>query len=506
MRVRFAPSPTGYLHIGNVRTALFNYLLARKHQGKFILRIEDTDIARSKKEYEAGIIEDLHWLGINWDEGPDIGGDFGPYRQSERLEFYQEFAEKLLKENKAYYCYCSKEELEQRNKELLAKRESPRYDNRCRNLSDEEKKKYLEEGRKPVIRFKIPEKIIEINDLIRGKVSFDTRLMGDFVIMKSDGKPAFNFAVVVDDILMKITAVIRGEDHLSNTPRHIMLFEAFNSKIPDFAHMAMTLGPDGGRLSKRHGATSVNEFRKIGVLPEALFNYLALLGWGTEESQEIFTREELIQKFSLERCKESSAIFDINKLTWMNGLYIRKKKPEELTELILPYLEEKNLMHLRGEPVGVRFIEPETTGVINVAPTISRVNSATTIDKNYLTKIIALEKERIKKLSEVPDLIEYFLTEETKFDAQASKILKKSGVKEILASLNKELEKVSDFSAENLEKIIRDWTKKNNLKTRDVFHPLRVAVSGRTIGPGLFEMMEVLGKERVLRRLGGKEE
>ncbi len=492
MRVRFAPSPTGYLHIGNVRTALFNYLLARKHQGKFILRIEDTDVERSKKEYEAGIIEDLHWLGLNWDEGPEKGGDFGPYRQSERLKFYQEFAEKLLKENKAYYCYCTREELEQRNKELLAKRESPRYDNRCRNLTDAQKEKYIKEGRKPVLRFKIPEKTIEINDLIRGKVSFDTRLMGDFVIMKSDGKPAFNFAVVVDDILMKITAVIRGEDHLSNTPRHIMLFDAFNSKIPEFAHMAMTLGPDGGRLSKRHGATSVSEFRKIGVLPEALFNYLALLGWGTEESQEIFTREELIQKFSLERCKESSAIFDIHKLTWMNGLYIRKKEPEELTELILPYLKEKNLMHLQSESVGVRFIEPETTGVINVAPTI---------DKNYLIRVITMEKERIKKLSEVPDLIEYFLTEEIKFDAQSSEILKKSEVKEILTSLNKELEKVSDFSAENLEKVIRDWTKENNLKTRDVFHPLRSAVSGRTIGPGLFEMMEVLGKERVLRRL-----
>ena len=469
MRVRFAPSPTGYLHIGNVRTALFNYLLAKKHQGKFILRIEDTDIARSKKEFEAGIIEDLHWLGLNWDEGPEKGGDFGPYRQSERLEFYQEYAEKLLKENKAYYCYCSKEELEQRNKELLAKKESPRYDNRCRNLTVEQQEKYIKEGRKPVLRFKIPEKTIEINDLIRGKVSFDTRLMGDFIIMKSDGKPAFNFAVVVDDILMEITAVIRGEDHLSNTPRHIMLFEAFNSKIPEFAHMAMTLGPDGGRLSKRHGATSVMEFRKIGVLPEALFNYLALLGWGTEESQEIFTKEELIQKFSLERCKESSAIFDINKLTWMNGLYIRKKNPEELTELILPYLEEK-----------------QREG-----------------NKDYLIKVIALEKERIKKLSEVPDLIEYFLGEEIKFSPQALLVLEKPKVKEILVSLKQELEALSDFSVVSLEKIIRDWTKNKGLKTKDVFHPLRVAITGRTVGPGLFEMMEVLGKEKVLKRLGG---
>ncbi len=492
MRLRFAPSPTGYLHIGNARTALFNYLLARKHRGKFILRIEDTDVLRSKKEFEKGIIEDLHWLGIDWDEGPEKGGDFGPYRQSERLKIYDAFAKRLLKENKAYHCYCTKEELEQRNKELLARGESPRYDNRCRNISDSQKERYLKEGRKPVIRFKIPERIIEINDLIRGRVSFDTGLMGDFIIIKSDGTPAFNFAVVVDDILMEITTVIRGEDHLSNTPRHIMLFEALKAKIPEFAHMAMTLGPDGSRLSKRHGATSVREHRKIGILPEALFNYLALLGWGTKESQELFTKEELVKEFSLERCKEGAAIFDSAKLTWMNGLYIRKKEPEELVELILPYLKEKNLMHLRGEPVGVRFIKPETTGVINVAPTI---------DKNYLTKIIVLERERIKKLSEVPDLIEYFLTEEIKFNVKALEILKKPGVKEILTSLRQELTKLIPFSQENLEKIIRDWTKRNNLKTKDVFHPLRVAITGRTIGPGLFELMEVLGKERVIKRL-----
>jgi len=467
MRLRFAPSPTGYLHIGNARTALFNYLLAKKHQGRFILRIEDTDIARSKKEFEAGIIEDLRWLGLNWDEGPDKGGNFGPYRQSERLKTYQEFAEKLLKENKAYHCYCTKEELDQRNKELLARKESPRYDNRCRNLSDEQKKKYLEEGRKPVIRFKIPEKTIEVNDLIRGKVSFDTKLMGDFIIMKSDGKPAFNFAVVVDDILMRITTVIRGEDHLSNTPRHIMLFEALNSKIPEFAHMAMTMGPDGSRLSKRHGATSIREYRKLGMLPEALFNYLALLGWGSKKDQEIFTKEELIKEFSLERCKEGAAIFDPEKLTWMNGLYIRKKKPQELAKLSIPYLEEKGLRE----------------------------------KEDYLIKVIALERERIKKLSEIPDLIEHFLVEKIKFSPEALLLSKKPEVKEILTSLKQELENLSDFSAASLEKIIREWTKNNGLKTKDVFHPLRVAITGRTIGPGLFETMEVLGKEKVIQRL-----
>ncbi|MCK4245247.1 MAG: glutamate--tRNA ligase [Candidatus Omnitrophica bacterium] len=472
MRLRFAPSPTGYLHIGNARTALFNYLLAKKHRGKFILRIEDTDIARSEKEFEKGIIEDLRWLGIDWDEGPEKGGDFGPYRQSERLKTYREFAERLLKQDKAYYCYCSKGELEQRNKELLARGESPRYDNRCRNLTKNQGIEYKLEGRRPVIRFKIPERMIEINDLIRGKVSFDTRLMGDFIIMKSDGTPTFNFAVVVDDILMRITTVIRGEDHLSNTPRHIMLFEALKAKIPEFAHMAMTLGPDGSRLSKRHGATSVREYRRLGMLPEAFFNYLALLGWGTKESQELFTKEELIKEFSLERCKEGAAIFDIEKLTWMNGLYIRKKEPEELVRLSLPYLKEKGL---GGE-------------------------------EDYLRKIIVLERERIKKLSEVPELIEYFLVEKIKFDPEAvEKVLKRPEVKEILTSLKQELENLSDFSAGSLEKTIRNWTKNKDLKTKDVFHPLRVAITGRTVGPGLFETMEVLGKERVLKRLKGAE-
>ena len=469
IRVRFAPSPTGYLHIGNGRTALFNYLFARKNKGSFILRIEDTDKERSKREYEEMIIQDLRWLGLDWDEGPDIGGEYGPYRQSERLSFYEEFAKRLIKEEKAYYCYCSPEELEEMRREQTKRKESPRYDNRCRELSSKKRAEYEKEGRRPVVRFRVPEKRVTFSDLIRQEVSFDASLFGDFIIMKSGGTPAFNFAVVVDDILMKINYVIRGEDHLSNTPRHILLFSALGEKIPNFAHMAMTLGPDGARLSKRHGATSLQELKKESFLPEAVFNYLSLLGWGTTENKEIFTKEELIKAFSLERCKESAAIFDLKKLTWLNGIYLKKKSPEEVVSLSLPYLREKGLI---------------------------------TASKEYLKKAIELEGERIKKVSEVPDLISFFLEEEIEYPSDViKKVLRKEGVKENLLELTSLLEREDDFSIENLEGLVRSFCTQKRIRTKDIFHPLRVAVTGRTVGPGLFETLSLLGKERVIKRL-----
>ncbi|NLG11647.1 MAG: glutamate--tRNA ligase, partial [Elusimicrobia bacterium] len=285
VRLRFAPSPTGYLHIGNVRTALFNYLFAKKNNGKFILRIEDTDIERSQKEYETALIEDLLWMGLDWDEGPDKGGEFGPYRQMDRLTTYQNLAKKLLDDGKAYNCYCSREEIEARNISA-GKNAYAGYDNKCRALTAAEIKTYQTEGRKPVLRFIVPEKNVTVNDIIRGQVVFESQHLPDFVIMKSDGLPTFHFAVVVDDFLMKITHVVRGEDHLSNTPKHILLFEALNAPIPQFAHMSMTLGPDRTRLSKRHGATSVRAYREAGYLSEAFFNYISLLGWGTTDSQD----------------------------------------------------------------------------------------------------------------------------------------------------------------------------------------------------------------------------
>ncbi|MCM8777737.1 MAG: glutamate--tRNA ligase [Candidatus Omnitrophica bacterium] len=471
VRVRFAPSPTGYLHIGNARTALFNYLFARKNKGHFILRIEDTDTERSKKEYEIALIEDLKWMGLDWDEGPDIGGGFGPYRQMERLKIYRDVAEKLLKEGKAYRCYCSREEIEERNIKA-GKNASAGYDNRCRTLTEKERGKYETEGRRPVLRFVVPEKDITVNDIIRGKVVFESKHLPDFVIMKSDGLPTFHFAVVVDDYLMKITHVIRGEDHLSNTPKHILLFEALDAPIPQFAHMSMTLGPDKTRLSKRHGATSVRAYREEGYLPDAFFNYISLLGWGTTESQDIFAKEELIEKFSLERCQKSSAVFDPEKLLWMNGYYIRKVSAERLLTLSLPFLKDAGL----------------------IKDTLSEE------EKKYIEKSILLEQEKIKLLKDVPYHIGFFIKDPVYEEDAVNKYLGEEG-KKVLSELFVVLERCDYWTVSSLEEKVRKFCEENNYKPSVVFHPLRVAMSGKTKGPGLFEMLEHLGKEKVISRL-----
>lgn len=471
VRVRFAPSPTGYLHIGNARTALFNYLFARKNKGRFILRIEDTDTERSKKEYEYAIIEDLHWMGIDWDEGPDVGGEYGPYRQMERLDIYREIAEKLLKEGKVYKCYCTREEIEARNVSA-GRNASAGYDNRCRTLTEKDAKKYEDEGRKPVLRFIVPEKNVAVDDIIRGNVVFESQHLPDFVIMKSDGFPTFHFAVVVDDFLMKITHVIRGEDHLSNTPKHILLFKALNAPVPQFAHMSMTLGPDRTRLSKRHGATSVRAYREQGYLPEAFFNYIALLGWGTSDSQDIFTRDELIEKFSLERCQKSSAVFDPEKLLWMNGYYIRKATPERLLKLSIPFLKKE--------------------GIIG--------DSLSEEDMKYLERAIVLEQEKIKLLKDVPYHIGFFVKDPVYEEEAVKKYLDENG-KKVLSELIPVLEGCDEWSVSALEDKIRRFCEEKGYKPSVVFHPLRVAVSGKTKGPGLFEMLEHLGKDRVVERV-----
>ncbi|MCX7916866.1 MAG: glutamate--tRNA ligase [bacterium] len=470
VRVRFAPSPTGFLHIGNARTALFNYLFARKNKGKFILRIEDTDKERSRKEYEEAIIEDLKWLGIEWDEGPDIGGEFGPYRQSERINIYKGFAEKLLKEGIVYKCFCTKEELEKMREIAQQKGLPPGYDGRCRDLTKEKINQYERQGRDYVLRLKVPEEKIEINDLIRGKVVFEGEYLTDFVIMKSDGTPTFNFAVVIDDYLMKITHVIRGEDHLSNTPKHILIFRAIGAELPQFAHMSMTLGPDRTRLSKRHGATSVRAYREEGYLPEAFFNYIALLGWGTTESREIFTKEELINEFSIERCHKASAVFDKEKLLWMNSYYIRNTSIDRIYQLSLPFLR--------------------SAGLIN--------NSEK--DEEYIKKAIFLEQEKIKTLKEVPYLIEFFL-KEPEYERENFENFINEETKKTLADIVQIFEKIKDFKKEEIENKVRGYCKEKNIKTSLVFHPLRFAVSGRTKGPDLFGMIELLGREKVIERI-----
>jgi len=475
VRVRFAPSPTGELHIGGARTALFNWLFARHEGGKFILRIEDTDVARSTQNFSRSVIEDLKWLELNWDEGPEVGGKYGPYFQSQRFNIYKDYAYRLIKEKKAYFCYCTPEELKQRRKRMQEEGKPPRYDGRCRELSFKERERLEKEGRKPAIRFKVLEEgTTSVRDLLRGEVTFENKLLGDFIILKSDGTPTYNFANVVDDFLMKITHIIRGDDHLSNTPRQILLYQAFNFPIPIYAHIPMILGKDGTKLSKRHGATSISYYREKGYLPWAMVNYLALLGWSTPESQQFFSPKELIEKFTLERVGKSSAVFDPQKLEWMNGEYIRKIEPKKLASLFVPYLRKKGL--IEGE-----------------------ISSQT---KEMIVKIASLEQERIKVLSQITDLAEFFFKRDFKYEPKAvEKRLKKSYVPSLLKEIKKRIEKISPFTRKNLEETIRSLSKELSLSTGEVFHPLRVALTGKTKGPGLFELAEVMGKDEVLRRI-----
>ncbi len=467
VRVRFAPSPTGYLHLGSVRTALYNWLFARHYQGKFILRIEDTDELRSTKEAEEIILEGLGWLGLDWDEGP--------YFQMQRLEIYKNYAQQLLNEDKAYYCYCSPEELEDIRQSALAEKKPPKYDGRCRYLTEEEKKEYETQGRKPVTRFKTAKKgETKFTDLVHGEVKFENILLDDFVLLKANGVPTYNYAVVIDDHLMKISHVLRGDDHISNTPRQILLYQAFGWEPPQFAHFPMILGLDHGKLSKRHGAVSVVEYKHQGYLPEALLNYLALLGWGTTESEEIFPLEELIKKFSLERCGKAAAVFDPQKLLWINGLYIREMPVEEL----YPYALE----------------ELKKAGLVSDTPDEET--------REYIKKALSLEQEKIKLLADIPYLLEFFLKEDIVYREEAvNRVLRKEKVKQILDDLEQLLNKEENFSADYLEEIVRRYCQEKNLSTKEVFHPLRVAVSGRTEGPCLFQMLELLGKERVLKRI-----
>lgn len=486
IRVRFAPSPTGFLHVGGARTAVFNWLFARHHQGKFILRIEDTDEVRSTMESVTAILEGMAWLGLNWDEGPvaiqdfevklENKGDYGPYFQMQRLTTYQKYAHQLISEDKAYHCFCTPEELAFSRTQALKEKRPPKYNGRCRNLTKVQQEDFSAQGRRPVIRFKTPSNgVTKVNDLIRGEVSFENNLLEDFVILKSSGVPVYNFAVVIDDYLMKISHVLRGDDHLSNTPRQILLYQALGWEFPQFAHFPMILGPDGSRLSKRHGATSLDEYRANGYLPEALLNYLALLGWSTEDSQQLFTVPELIDKFSVERCCKSAAIFDPKKLLWMNGEYIRKMPLEKLVESAHPWLRKTDWFSKLTTPR----------------------------DEEYLRKAVALEQEKTKLLSDIPNLVDFFFKENTEYDQTAvDKIFgKNKNALSVLKEITAHLEALDNFSAVNLESLVRQFAQEKNLKTGDIFHPLRVAVSGRTAGPTLFGMMELLGKEKVIKRI-----
>ncbi|MBZ4688256.1 MAG: glutamyl-tRNA synthetase [Clostridiales bacterium] len=475
IRVRFAPSPTGPLHIGGARSALFNYLLAKKNNGKMLLRIEDTDRERSSSESEENIKDSLKWLGINWDEGVDVGGEYGPYRQMERLDIYKKYIDKLLSEGKAYKCYCTEEELEKQREEQRARGETPRYAGCCRDLTPDQEEKFQAQGRRPVIRFRVPGgEIIRVDDAVRGKVNFESDGIGDFVIVKSDGIPTYNFAVVVDDHEMKITHVIRGEEHLTNTARQVLLYEALELSQPTFAHVSLILGKDRSKMSKRHGHTSVVQYRINGFLPEAIVNFLALLGWSPEGEEEIFTLDELIKQFSLDRVVKSPAVFDMEKLKWINGYYIRNSSIERIVELAIPFLQEAGYLD--------ENVDEEK--------------------RQWVSMIVAAVRNRLSTVREIVDYMELFINDEIKPESEkALKELQGEQVSQVLETLLSKLQEAEDLEPENVKKILKSITKELKLGGRKVFMPIRIALTGQMSGPEMHDVIPVLGIEKVEKRI-----
>jgi len=514
VRVRIAPSPTGFLHIGTARAALFNYLFAKKYQGSFILRIEDTDIERSNPLFEKDIIENLKWLGIEWSEGSDLGGKYGPYRQTERTDIYTKYLKKLLSEDKAYYCFCSKEDLEAEKQYQMSIGEPPRYSGKCALLSKEEIKKRLAEKKKSVIRFKISSKKVEFNDMIREKVEFDTSLIGDIVIAKDLVTPLYNFAAAVDDFEMKISHVIRGEDHLSNTPKQILLQEALGFLQPKYAHLPLVLGPDRTKLSKRHGAVAISQYKKAGYLPESLVNFMAFLGWNPGIEREIYSLPSLVKEFSMEKVQKGGAIFNIKRLDFLNGFYIRQKSAEKLIEICLPYLIRAGLIDkLEKNPGNPE--EPVKLGLFKAKEEESKFIIKETGEKisfEALKKIVSLYQERLKKLSEISDLTDFFFKEKLKYDKNLLK-WKEANDKEIIKSLDRSKKILSKIKPENwtkgnLEYILKEEAEKFGKKIKGelgnkgyLLWPFRVALTGKEATAGPFEIAEILGKEKALKRI-----
>ncbi len=454
VRVRFAPSPTGYLHIGGARTALFNYLFARHNNGKFILRIEDTDQARSTKESVDAIINGLRWLGLDWDEGP--------YFQSQRYDLYRSHIEILLKEEKAYKCFCTQEELEEKRQKALKEKRKPIYNRTCRSIKDKPSNKSY------VVRFKSPlYGTTIVNDMVKGNVVFNNEEIEDFVIMRSDGSMTYNFVVVVDDVDMHITHIIRGDDHLNNTPKQVLLYQAFDYSVPQFAHIPLIHGEDRARLSKRHGASSVEAYRDTGYLSEALVNYLVRLGWSYGD-KEVFTMQEMIENFSLDSVSKSAAIFNPDKLLWLNALYLREKRAEDIIKLLEPFCEK----------VGIGF---DTT-------------------QDFL-KLIDETKKRSRTVVELLDMMDYYFKEELNYD---QKMAEKLFTQDRVSSFNeiiKRLTSMNGFTKDGIESAIKGYASETGVKLGDIAQPIRLAITGRIVSPGLFDIMEILGKGRVIERL-----
>ena len=476
VRVRYAPSPTGHLHIGNARTALFNYLYARSKGGKFIIRIEDTDSARNIEGGEDSQLKYLEWLGLDWDEGVDVGGDFGPYRQSERNDLYKKLYDELLEKDLAYKCYCTPEELEAEREAQTAKQQMPRYSGKCRHLSAEERAEREAEGREPSIRFAVPRgKTYTFNDIVKDNVSFESDGIGDFVIVKKDGIPTYNFAVVVDDHYMEITHVLRGDDHISNTPRQQMIYESFGWETPTFGHMTLIVNDSGRKLSKRDEAIIqfIEQYEELGYLPEALFNFIVLLGWSPEGEDELFSKEELISIFDADRLSKSPAAFDKNKLTWMNNQYIKQLPLENVIELALPHLQKSGALP----------------------------NELSEEQREWAHDLIALYHGQLSYGAEIVELTAQFFKDDIEYNEQSQEVLAGVQVPEVMASLEGKFAELETFDAESIKAAIKAVQKETGHKGRNLFMPIRVVTTGETSGPELPAAIALIGKEVATRRI-----
>ena len=469
VRVRFAPSPTGHLHVGNARTALFNWLFARQKGGAMVLRIEDTDVQRSEERFEGQLLEDLKWMGLDWHEGPDLGGPYAPYRQSDRLDLYREQAERLLREGKAYLCFCSQEDLERERAHAMAHQQPPNYSGKCRALDPVESQRRRENGEAAAIRLRIPEHPIRFHDIVRGPVEFSNEVVSDPIIVRSTGMPVYNYVVVVDDALMNITHVIRGDDHLSNTPKQVALYEALGWPVPEFAHLSTILGADRERLSKRHGATSIANFREMGVLPEALMNYLALLGWAPSGgTREIFTPEELKKEFSLKRVTPSPAVFDMEKLYWLNRHYIKQSPPERIERLAEPFFIHAGLL-------------PENPD--------DRTRA-------WFSKVVALLVPSVDKLDQLPEraaLIFHYDAAAALAAPDNAEVLGGPKTKDVLVTFAELVEgDASPVTPERFKAIMNEVKAKTGAKGKDLFHPVRIVFTGSHSGPEFDKLIPIL--------------
>lgn len=470
-RVRIAPSPSGNLHIGTARTALFNFLYAKKTGGKYILRIEDTDAERTSQEYIVNIFDSLKALGLSWDEGPDVGGEYGPYTQSERFDIYPEYAKKLVESGYAYECFCTSEELAAEKEESQKNKVAHIYSGKCKNLTEAEKEALSAEGRKPAIRFAVEHKELIFDDLVKGELKFDTSLIGDFVIMKSNGTPTYNFAVVVDDMLMKISHVIRGEDHISNTPKQILIYEALGAEVPKFGHLGMILAPDRSKLSKRHGATAVSEFVEKGYLIDALVNFVALLGWSPSDGNEIKTVDEIAADFRIGEVSSSNSIFEYDKLNWLNSQYIKKLSLDELKERLKPFLTQYDLNELT--------------------------------DAQY-TRMVEITREPLTILSDITDAVPYFFGNNVEVEPEVqTEVLSTETSQTVLKEFIPFVEGV-EFDEETLHHKLEEFRgvfKEKGIKPKETMWAIRAAVTGRTKGADICAVLAILGKEKVLTRV-----